>query len=171
FTVVVVGAKAYGQTTLLKSEVLGALGFAVCNGQPCFVGIVPGITTAKKALTVVSNSADMAAYSTSQEIMARMHNLGVTLIVNPETEKIISIQIPVHTGERFPHIDSFIAMYGLPCAVEASQDNTQLILNYPNMSLGTKESERLTLGAELWFVELSSTETSTLNCTFRDSPT
>src|SRR5438128_2127003 len=52
FSLLIVAARAYGEAHPEPDE-LKALGFDVCDGKPCFMGIVPGVTTWDQAKAIL----------------------------------------------------------------------------------------------------------------------
>jgi hypothetical protein len=165
----IIVAKLFGYA-IVETNPLREIGFDVCDGQPCFLELVPGITTGQQAHELLSQYDDILPYIAGGDILARVNNIGFALIIDDNTNKIISIQIAVAPRITFPQLDDFIAMYGLPCAVAVSKDPPSLTLNYPNMSLGSHELQgRFSLYAELWYVALASTEVSTHRCQYSES--
>src|SRR6266496_6695118 len=86
-TALIMVAMLYGYVTVAPN-VLSEVGFDVCNGQPCFLGIVPGVTTGQEAHKLISRYGDITAYIPGQTMIVRINNIGFALIIDKHSEKI-----------------------------------------------------------------------------------
>ena len=167
FLILMIGSAALYGRTLLVPDDLKDLGFARCDSKPCFVGIIPGLTTGTAAQTLLSNY-DGNVNADGKTILARVNNLGIAAILGDDGN-VISIQIPIHQP-NFARLDSFIAMYGLPCSVGVFKLGNRIDLQYPNLSLGISPvGGYVSLQSRLEYVEISSSRVSPLQCSYDES--
>jgi hypothetical protein len=156
----------YGRATP-RSEDLMTLGFDLCSGTPCFMGIIPGVTTGKQVHSLLSKY-DPAELPEGQRITARLNNFTVGVLLDADSKKVISLTIPLYQDSVFPRLESFIAIFGLPCSVGVVKESERLDLSYPNMSLGvTPVNSYLSLHSPLSYVVLASSDVSTHRCVYR----
>jgi hypothetical protein len=131
--------------------------------------IIPGVTTGKQVQSLLSKY-DPAELPEGQRITARLNNFTVGVLLDANSKKVISLNIPLYQDSVFPRLESFIATFGLPCSVGVVKDSELLALNYPNMSLGVIPVDGyLSLHSPLSYVVLVSSDVSTEKCVYRKS--
>jgi hypothetical protein len=156
-TALIIAAMFYGYSDEVPNE-LRELGFDRCDGHPCFLGIVPGITSGKEAYQLLSQYDETLLYVKGRPIIARVNDIDFAVHVD-DMDQILIIHIPVYSGNEFPQLKSFIALYGVPCAVHAAHDQPTLGVNYPGLALGSYEVQgRLSLYSDLSYVALLNPE-------------
>jgi len=163
-TVLIIGVRVYGATQIQQNP-LTEFGFDVCNRQPCFVGIIAGITTEKEAHNRISKDFVVTSYAEGQLISGETSHLSFVLLTTQPTNKIQLIQFIALPNSGFPRLDSFIALYGLPCAVMTDRVDsfTVLELVYPSMILHMTGTERrLRLNGQFDRITLMNGENSIL---------
>lgn len=164
-TVLISGTNLYGHIASKPSD-LEMLGFGVCDSRPCFVGIIPGITTGKEALSLLSKyDSNVLVLEEGRYILARVNNFSVSVILDENGENVISLSIPLFKDSVFPSLGSFIAMYGVPCSVNGYEGGEHIDVNYPYLSLGARPAHAYVRSdSALDYVMLSSMAGSPLNC-------
>ncbi len=118
---------------------LQLIGFDLCGGQPCFKGIIPGVTTWEQAKPNIGSIAnhDFLVDSTSG---ASQGNVGVYIASDARTVGLVQ-----QTVYNIRLLD-VIQKYGVPCSVSMSGDTTYTyaIIMYPRMEIFVSiKSERL----------------------------
>lgn len=132
----------YGQT---KVDRLLSFGLDICEGKPCFMGIMPGVTrwndvrSHLKGYDIWLEDKDRIAMMFTNTIGADIYRYPVTqptvTLVNVSDSTIIEL-----TPTIFPPVGDFILKYGEPCWVlldtySQSPNGYVTRLVYPTMTL------------------------------------
>jgi hypothetical protein len=91
---------------------LEALGFGVCDGRPCFMGIVPGVTTWIEAVSFVKKHGGI---DSTKYLSLDIHSLGVAFYPTEDLSLVGGIQlepsqIQIPVGQVFQ-------LFGVPCSI------------------------------------------------------
>jgi hypothetical protein len=105
---------------------LQALGFYVCDGEPCWWGIKVGTPREIARNVFPSLQEEMYAEEGTEDWLARVivSSTVAELIIEPSNLASSWLGVPISAGD-------FVALYGSPCRVLASQ--SQIVLFYPNL--------------------------------------
>jgi hypothetical protein len=130
---------------------LQRLGFGVCDGRPCFMGIVPGLTR-----PVDAYDAFEALGLPTEEIFIGVTHVGYrvtlkdtisntifvrTLDLNRQIERI---QMDFMTGVP---VGSIFRLFGAPCGASNSLFDDRVVLYYPQATITIRLSPRDTIAA------------------------
>jgi len=118
-----------------QPDQLQALGFGLCNGNPCYRGLTPGMTgwdKARKAATALGFEGNSAYLQLDNEVTAHW-------IVS--IEKALSDSLPVRSieaddppmGERDSYAGEVIALFGPPCGIEFLAVPGTYWISYPTL--------------------------------------
>ncbi|MCC7450072.1 MAG: hypothetical protein IT324_21825 [Anaerolineae bacterium] len=139
------GAALYGRTHDAPNE-LQALGFDVCEGKPCFMGITPGVTrqdnmssNLSSAIVEYGDNLHTVFYVQQYEGEILFSALGkVSLIVlkTPNTD------YPIST------VGNFLSLYGSPCGVVRLPDGQTLEFVYPEMQVTSAVLNRQSIAVD-----------------------
>jgi len=116
-------------------DTLQALGFVVCDGEPCFQGIKPGMNwnEARKRLPETAVSGKHLVWP------VKMMNIEV-VIISPSRDgsSVQEISI-IGSGSFFPiTAGQIVAHYGSPCGV--SMEGAAITLLYPTLTINVADS-------------------------------
>jgi hypothetical protein len=144
------GALIYGRASDQPNE-LQELGFGVCDGDPCFMGIVPGETKWEDAMAILRKYDVQEAQTTGagRSASITLRGLKIDFLSYGDYLTILDIQ-PPYTGDRhIVFLRNVIQQMGTPCAVGfLSQDSPRIF--YPSMWVDVSASDgQLHLETEL----------------------
>ena len=147
-------AIAYGQRQPYQSP-LPALGYAVCDGIPCFLGIVPGLTpwqNAKEQLAAffasnVDDSTITLKWFTTTEVGGYIITSHRAYADDVEVSALTVMSLS--RASSFPTVQELMLYYGTPCNVSIEETLgyiTLIRLNYPHLTVDLpRVTDRLTL--------------------------
>lgn len=110
---------------------LQTLGFGSCEGEPCYRGIVPGITRWSDAKARFATDTNLSVDSSGVEIIAS--DVRTRLLSDLSRDRVTSVEgiIAVPAG-------AIIAHYGLPCRVRLEfygNDDWAMQMQYPSLTV------------------------------------
>ncbi len=110
-------ARLYGQLTSDTGE-LEALGFGTCSGQPCFMGLLPGVSSWKETLSTL-RTYDLKVVDVNTQVSVAYANWKeIQIGVTSNNGRVTSIQITPVGGERtVMPLHAIIQQMGIPCGV------------------------------------------------------
>jgi hypothetical protein len=111
---------------------LERLGFGVCEGRPCFMGIVPGVTSSDEAEAFAKKRGGEVS---GKYIIADSGEIGVAIHKTQDVMWVGMVQISAVRPMTLSSAADFIQLYGVPCAVGIAYDDKQIALRYPSMSV------------------------------------
>jgi len=130
------GAALYGRAHAEPNE-LQALGFGVCEGRPCFMGITPGVTTIESArgiLDKVGATKSQSSYAIDETIYYK-GDLRIGYL--DSADRIRHITVMNRLGDSLPIRASNIMLHlGIPCRFAMSVSTKELIMFYPHLAVG-----------------------------------
>src|SRR5262249_137181 len=129
FAVMIVAACGYGEAHP-QPDKLAELGFGVCDGNPCFPGIVPGVTTWDEARGKLLTRTDI--WKDDENLLDGTY-LGQSIAINRDGNFITIIfdeADPNYSPDIPISIAQLIDLYGIPCQVTLKGD---IELRYPGM--------------------------------------
>jgi hypothetical protein len=158
------------------SDDLQALGFWVCDGKPCFMGITPGITTWDDAITIVGGHKNAVLQDKDWIIVRLVDKAFIDMGIrrHPGGEKVsdASLLLWVDQEPYFPKLGAFVRMYGPPTCVRVIMIESMIenvVLLFPGLSLTiTPDGERITPNSSLGSVTLERNEGITRTCGSRE---
>ena len=125
-------ALLYGHTQDIP-EYVRTSGFSVCDGNPCYMGITPGITTWADAKLVLSPSSKDSQDNTSFVVSA--NNSTIQLNINPDFKHVGFVYISPHDSFNLPSLAYFIEIYGRPCKLMRTRYSGQVAVIFDSMVL------------------------------------
>jgi hypothetical protein len=101
------------------------LGFDYCGDIPCFLNIVPGVTTIEMAIELLKNKSITYHLTGSHRKYFTLHKVSCAIIVIPNNLTVAGLEISINyaSGNPQPQIilHEFIEMFGEPCVVWVSR--------------------------------------------------
>jgi hypothetical protein len=136
FAMMIATARRYGEAHPGPDK-LAELGFGVCGGNPCFLGITPDVTTWAEAKRTLSQSSKftMLVKDDGTEVISDHFGQAIIYVRQPENAYVGSITVfSDDVLGTNPHIPAsaadIVALYGLPCNVQIAIQGKSLRLNY-----------------------------------------
>ncbi len=126
---------------------LQALGFDVCDGRPCFIGITPGVTTWNAARAILTKWGDQK--ESNEEFTVAANRIEVSITSLEGSVDWIHIKGIPYGGFVFSSLGNFIAKYGSPCRIMFNGDRNFVDLAYPYMMLTVFRGSRTRLELDM----------------------
>ncbi len=121
---------------------LQGLGFGMCDGRPCFMGITPGLTTLPDAMAYLEknggrNEALGFQYSVGERrVQYALGELTVILDYSPETLVVQTLNVMLPGVAVQVKVGDVVRYWGLPCGFSReSMRFTRFVLAYPYLYL------------------------------------
>ena len=132
----------YVRTTSGAGE-LQELGFGMCDGRPCFMGITPGLTQLADAMAHLEKNGGlcetMRKLDSFGEVRAQCSVGGLDIILGytPDTLIVRSLNVMIAAGGPVSvTVGDAVAYWGLPCGFSReSMSFSRYILMYPYVYL------------------------------------
>lgn len=112
---------------------LEALGLGLCDGQPCFMGIIPGVSTWEDVTPILKRFDDLDTYG----LFASGRLKDIYINITSSTSRIItSVEfVPVmNNGNLGVSLRAIMQGLGAPCVVGFLRENSHPRLIFPAMS-------------------------------------
>ncbi len=135
-TSIVGGAVLYARTRSSPGE-LQALGFGICGGRPCFMGITPGVTSWQDAREVLEKNGGQQLSMDGTYATYSIGNVRVDVNYLDNTDSVYALFVMGEHGTSLQATARDTLSYlGLPCAFYLDVESTpQLSLTYPHIFL------------------------------------
>src|SRR5262245_60200696 len=134
-------------------------GFAMCDDQPCYRQIIPGVTRWVEARGVLQRSGRSVAVSWDFQSMMLHTPMGansIDMMAYPGGVVIWLTYNSSNDHHNFPQLGDFIAEFGPPCLVGPGLAADRIALHYPHLSIELSvTADRLTLVPDINFVNIS----------------
>ena len=130
------------RTTSGASE-LQKLGFDICDGRPCYMGITPGLTPLADAMALFEKNGGLCETMRKQDsfgglrALCSVGELETTMDYSPDTLIVRSLNVMIASGGPVPVTVGDAARYwGLPCGFSREPMSfSRFILMYPYVYL------------------------------------
>jgi len=149
------GAVVLGRT---GPGALEALGVGICDGAPCFMGILPGVTRWEDARAILAKNGgyivEITSHAAFTDVYYSIHHLRLTIDYYHATGHVTVIYIEGETGAALPVTAGDVIRYlGLPCSALIGDTPQQLSLGYPGEWLDMRFIEkRLSLYSPVTYI-------------------
>jgi hypothetical protein len=97
-----------------------AAGLKLCNGKPCFEGIIPGFTPWSEAIATFAKRRDSDVSTTDISIAPNSHT-NITLFPTDDG-KTVGVVVVYFSGLPSANIGSLVVQYGIPCTITTFTD-------------------------------------------------
>jgi hypothetical protein len=115
------------------------VGFEVCGGKPCYLGLVPGETRWDRVKPTLEQHG-VAFHQSDSTFTTKFDILTdqwlIEIISSAQRQRVMYI-LWVYRGAPLS-LGDFILLYGQPCRAFVSQRNDSLIANFHNLSLNVQ---------------------------------
>lgn len=117
------------------SEKLHELGFGFCDNKPCFMNIIPGITTINEALGLLENNGEISKQTSLHSVRFSVGKIWGKIAIIPDNPYVAGIEMsPSEAGIT---LIEFVELFGEPCVVYVAPSNplsrhsVKIALEYP----------------------------------------
>src|SRR5690242_19984841 len=97
------------------------LGFAVCDGTPCFMNITPGVTTIAEATSLLKTKGEVFNRSARHSLRFSIDKIYGNLALMPDNPHVLGIELSPEVAQI--SLMEFIELFGEPCAIRVAQFN------------------------------------------------
>jgi hypothetical protein len=153
----ILGSEAFPRDTrviaAMKDNPLVSLGFSRCDGQPCFLGIVPGKTLWQDATAVLSRQnfrKDTWSFTNIDYV-----GVGITVDRVPDKPDVVNSVSMNDLSQRYKvNLFHVLDLYSFPCSV-GSDFKGSFWFAYPNMLVNAfSDDDRIPSRTSVIFVYL-----------------
>ncbi len=137
---------------------LTRLGFNLCDGRPCFLGIIPGVTDWQDASSVLlAKGFELDNLGPpGLDTLSNVGNSGdgITVFSDPTKPNTVRwIELAVLHGRYTIHLADVLALYGLPCAAASDAKNSYWF-SYHTVLAHALSDERSDAGAPIIYIAI-----------------
>jgi hypothetical protein len=140
FTIVLIvnaGLLVYAQAQT-NNNPLKAYGLELCEGNPCFYGVQPGMAWDRVLTTLQTRGAVLYSRERLLDdfIGVRVNRALAVITPNNKRTQVVSIQMQLELTDfksTFPELGNIIAQYGQPCGMSLRKDG--LFVRYPHFMI------------------------------------